>query len=86
MASARKREGPQEKRPNGAVKAHYYVQVIRAQKGGVYQPFTPVRFDTIEGALQACNKLQADFDDDCEPCRVYVLDSIGVPLHAGGRK
>ena len=69
-----------------APKPCFYVQAVKALGKGKYEPFTPVRFDTFEGAKTTCEKLQVDFDDDAEPIRVYVLDSLGIPVHAGGAR
>lgn len=66
-----------------SLKAHFYVMVVEAHRGG-FTPGTPVRFDTLEGACETCKALQSDFDLDCEPKRVYVLDSFGVPIFAAG--
>lgn len=58
--------------------------VVEARRGNVFEPGTPVRFDTFEGARIACEQLQMDFDADGEPKRVYVLDHLGVPIYAAG--
>lgn len=87
MAQARQKLRAAEGRAQSLKpKPHYYVQVFEAIRGGGFRSFTPVRFETIEGAIEICEQLQQQFDSDCEPCRVYVLDEVGVPLHAGGAK
>lgn len=86
MAKAGAREREKARGAAAPVLKRYYVQVVRAKGKGQYEPYTPVQFDSIEGATRTCEQLQAEFDQDCEPCRVYVLDSVGVPVHAGGAR
>ena len=83
VASAHKAISRGEGRQS-AVKPCFYVQVIQSKGAGEYQRFTPVSVDSFEGAVRICEKLQGEFDEDCEPCRVYVLDHLGVPVHAAG--
>jgi hypothetical protein len=38
----------------------------------------------LPAAVEECDRLQAEFDADCDPRRVYVLDSEKSPTKAGG--
>jgi hypothetical protein len=39
---------------------------------------------SFEHACEVVDKMQAEFDADREPSRVFVIDDTGVPVAAGG--
>jgi len=43
-----------------------------------------ILYATKRSAVEVCEKLQRELDDDCEPARTYVLDADMVPIIAGG--
>jgi len=62
----------------------YYVQIVTSFPGGEETAET-IRFNSKAGAIAECDRLQAEFDDDAAPVRVYVLDGRRVRIHAGGQ-
>jgi hypothetical protein len=56
-----------------------------AKKGGVFLSSEPIRFDTKLEALKQAELIQEEFDLDCDPVRVYVLDEDMIPIEAAGR-
>ncbi len=61
----------------------YYVHIVTHLAGGGEESRT-IRFASKAGAIYECERLQAEFDDDAAPVRVYVLDAGRVRVHAGG--
>jgi hypothetical protein len=62
----------------------YYLSVVRAAPGGSHARSMEIRFASLASARAAATKLQAEFDQDAEPARVYVVDEFNVPLEAAG--
>jgi hypothetical protein len=73
-------------KPNGEAPEIFYVRVVTAHPGGTFTNRDVSRFDSRKLANETCEQLQAEFDEDAEPRRVYVLDSMMVPLRAGGER
>lgn len=69
-------------------KYDYTVRTIAAVKGGKF--ITTGEFNCASGAdaRQAADRLQREFDADCDPCRTYVFNNAGpLPVYAGlGRR
>jgi hypothetical protein len=63
----------------------HYVRVVTAHRGGSFTHGEDLRFSARASAVEECDRLQAEFDADCEPRRVYVLDCEKDPTQAGGR-
>lgn len=57
---------------------------VRALGCGRFETVGRIRFNDKLGAVRMANNLQAQFDEDCEPCRTYVLGKDGIPIIAGG--
>jgi hypothetical protein len=64
----------------------FYVVIQTAAPGGNFTVEREIRFDSEHAAIDACERMQADFDADAEPCRVMVLDAARVPIWAGGAR
>ncbi len=68
-------------------KKNYAIRAVQAQlsKGGViYQPireFSLGKEVSLVGYITEANDLQREFDEDCDPVRVYVLED-GIPICA----
>jgi hypothetical protein len=62
----------------------YYIRVVTAHRGGTFTYGGEMRFATLESAMATARRLQAEFDADCEPRRVYLVDSAGVAFAAAG--
>jgi hypothetical protein len=63
-----------------------YVQIVTAHRGGTFTAGEAMRFGSLQSAVEECETLQADFDCDAEPRRVYVLDAGRAPVWAGGAR
>ncbi len=61
----------------------HYVRIVTTHKGGATTE-DDIRFASRQSAIEACERLQAEFDADCDPKRAYVLDAHKVPIAAGG--
>jgi len=64
----------------------FYVQIISALRASAFSAGEALRFGSLQSALDECERLQADFDCDCEPRRVYVLDAGKIPVWAAGAR
>jgi hypothetical protein len=71
---------------NGEAVEVFYVQVVTALPRGRFVEGEPIRFDSRKLANETCEQFQAEFDQDCDPKRAYVLDSTKVPVRAGGER
>ncbi len=60
------------------------VITVRALPGGQFETTGRIPFSDKQGAMRTANSLQQQFDEDCEPCRTYVLNKDGLPVAAGG--
>ncbi len=60
------------------------VITVRALGRGRFETVGRIRFNDKLGAVRTANQLQASFDEDCEPCRAYVVNKDGLPIIAGG--
>jgi hypothetical protein len=60
----------------------YYVRVVTAHRGGEFTYGGEMRFASLESAMATARRLQAEFDADGEPRRVYLVDSAGVAFAA----
>jgi hypothetical protein len=63
-----------------------YIQIVTAHRGGAFSAGQAMRFGSLRSAVDECETLQADFDADAEPRRVYVLDAGKIPIWAGGAR
>lgn len=63
----------------------FYMRVVEALGGGVFQDIQDIRFSSKKSAQEAAEGLQADFDDACEPKRVYILGADRVVIDAAGK-
>jgi hypothetical protein len=64
----------------------YFVRIVTTHKGGATSDSEDIRFATRESAIATADKLQTEFDEDCEPRRALVLDVRKVPIAAGGER
>lgn len=64
----------------------FYLRVVRAHPGGCFTTEGgDIGFSSKAGALAQAEEMQKAFDEDCEPCRAYVIDADGVAVAAAGR-
>jgi hypothetical protein len=63
----------------------HYVRIVTTHRGGATTE-NDIRFNSQHAAIEACDKLQAEIDEDAEPKRCFVLDASMVPIHAGGER
>jgi hypothetical protein len=63
----------------------FRVRAIAATRKGKFIVVREISFATRAGAIDACEDLQDEFDEDSAVVRVYVLDGDGVAVHAAGR-
>lgn len=64
----------------------FYLRVVRAFPGGMFrQSGQDIRFESKKSCQTAAESLQTDFDEDCDPKRVYILDEDFVPVDAAGK-
>lgn len=62
----------------------YRVTVIRALSGGKWAEGGTFNRSSKQDAYTTADAMQADFDDDCDPCRVYVYRGKDpAPIYAG---
>lgn len=64
---------------------YFYLRVVTAYKGGQFTASQDIRFSSRLGARKEAERLQEEFDLDCEPKRAYVLGPDLVPVEAAGR-
>lgn len=63
------------------------VRVIRAKPGGVFENGSEFNCESIDNAKQVADRLQREFDDDCDPCRTFVYKGDDpVPVYAGAAR
>jgi hypothetical protein len=62
----------------------FFVRIVTTHKGGATSDSEDIRFATRESAIATADKLQAEFDEDCEPRRAYVFDWHRIAIAAGG--
>jgi hypothetical protein len=62
----------------------FYLVIVTAKPRGEFTRSGEMRFASLESALTMARRLQAEFDEDCEPKRAYVMDSRGIAHYAGG--
>lgn len=64
----------------------FYLRVVRAHRGGCFTTEgEDIGFASKASALEQAEQMQKAFDDDCDPCRAYVIDADGVAVAAAGR-
>jgi hypothetical protein len=63
----------------------YFVRIVTTQPGGTTTE-KDTGFASRESAIEACDQLQREIDEDCEARRVYVLDVDKVPIAAGSER
>lgn len=70
--------------PKQVQKSEVAVKVIMAIPGGEFVEKVWVGCDTLQHAKDTADRLQREFDDDCDPCRSYVYkDGDPIPVYAG---
>lgn len=68
-------------KPKGVAES-YTVKAVRACTEGIFLPIEIMSAENLGQCQQHADRLQAEFDADCEPVRVYVY--LGeVPVYAG---
>jgi len=62
----------------------FTVRTVRAQPGGKFIEGSEFRCSSIQDAKNSADRIQREFDEDCDPCRAYVYGSGSpVPVYAG---
>lgn len=76
---------PRQVRPDTQVRYNYAVHTVRALPGGKFESSGEFQCGPdIGNAKAAADRLQREFDDDCDPCRTYVFRSNDmIPVYAG---
>lgn len=72
-------------KPEVAVRYNYAVRTVKALPGGNFETTGEFQCGPDPGnAKAAADRLQREFDDDCDPCRTYVIrGSDPMPVYAG---
>ena len=61
----------------------FYVKIIRAFPNKRFLEVRSIPFTSRPSAYSACDQIQEDLDEDCDPSRAYVTDRDGMPIRAG---
>jgi len=60
------------------------IKVIEAKPGGEFETISCFDVPDKKAAMKRADKLQREFDEDCDPVRVYAyFDGNKVPFYAG---
>lgn len=76
---------PRIVRPEVQVRYNYAVRTIRALPGGKFEDIGEFQCGPDHvNAKAAADRMQREFDDDCDPCRTYVIRGKDpIPVYAG---
>jgi hypothetical protein len=72
-------------RPEVKIQHNYAVQTVRALPGGKFLEGVIFQCGSdARDAKSAADRMQREFDEDCDPCRTYVLrGNDRIPMYAG---
>lgn len=76
---------PRQIKPEIQVRYNYAVKTVKALPGGRFEDSGEFQCGPDPGnAKAAADRLQREFDDDCDPCRTYVMrGNDPIPVYAG---
>lgn len=62
----------------------FAVRVVTAHKGGRFTEAGDIALDSKRACVAQAERMQAEFDQDCDPKRAYVIAPDGIAIAAAG--
>lgn len=62
----------------------FAVRVVTALPGGRFTAAGDIELDSKRACVAQAERMQTEFDEDCDPKRAYVIAPDGVPVQAAG--